>query len=67
MASSCFHTSLKEKLTSISHMLILSQDEIAKQYLNHGLIQNVTVEKLVKGALEETFVEFVSIASRLLL
>ena len=61
MASKCLHIHLKEKLTSISHMLVLNQEELTKQHLNHGLIQSVTAEKLVIGALEETFIEFVSI------
>ena len=60
MASKVLHAHLKDKLTSISHMLILSQEEFSKQHLNHGLILNVTTEKLVVGALEETFIEFVS-------
>ena len=60
MASECLHTHLKEKLNSISHMLILDQEEFAKQHLKHGLILNINSEKLIIGALQETFVEFVS-------
>lgn len=59
MASSCLAKHLKEKLTSVSHILVLSQEEIIKEHLKHGLIQNVTAEKLVIGALEQTFIEFV--------
>jgi len=58
MASECLHAHLKEKLTSISHMLILDQEEFTKQHLKHGLILNINSEKLIIGALQETFVEF---------
>ena len=60
MAGNSLHTHLKEKLVSVSHMLVLSQEELTKQHLNHGLILDVTTEKLIAGALEEAFIEFVS-------
>ena len=63
MSSRHLHTHLKSRLTDVSHMLILTKEELARNYLNHGLIQDVTAEKLIAGALEETFVEFVSFIS----
>ena len=59
MASKLLYELVKVKLKDISHMLLLDQEELARTYLNHGLIQDVTPEKLVMGALEDCFVEMV--------
>ncbi|XP_065058288.1 protein phosphatase 1H-like [Rhopilema esculentum] len=58
MASALLREHIQEKLNEIAHMLILDKEELAKNYLNHGLIQDVNAEKLVAGALEQAFVEF---------
>ncbi len=61
MASDLLHHHIKTKLTEVSHMLVLNKENLTRFYLNHGLIQDVTAEKLVIGALEESFVEMVII------
>ena len=67
MASALLREHIQEKLNEVAHMLILDKGELAKNFLNHGLIQDVSAEKLVAGALEQAFVEFVRILTHILL
>lgn len=49
------HYHIKDKLTEISHMLVLTQEEMDQKYLMTGLITSVDAEKLIMGALEKAF------------
>lgn len=54
-AKNKLHLHIKDRLTQISHMLVLSQEDIERKYFSTGLIMSIDVDMLVIGALEEAF------------
>lgn len=44
-----------KELTQISHIIVLSNEEILNQYLSKGLITTINAEKLIIGVLENAF------------
>lgn len=55
-ASRRLHYNIKEKLTEIAHMMILSNEELQEKHMQTGLITSINSEKLIMGALEQAFV-----------
>ena len=49
------HHHIKEKLTEVSHMLILGREEMNTMHLNTGLITSIDTDKLIIGAIERAF------------
>ena len=46
---------MKDKLTEVSHMLVLSKEKMMEKHFTTGLITSIDAEKLIIGALEKAF------------
>ena len=50
------HHHIKERLTNVAHMLVVTPEDFEQTFLTTGLILSIENENLVIGAIEQAFI-----------